>query len=196
MQTAFRSEERFSQAEFHEWLRDYSRWAPGRHELIDGRIVVTPPAGFPHSDVVAKLVALLLVHVESRGLGKVRESSAGYEFPSGDTLAPDVSFISNARLATGPPPERGKLYGSVPDLAIEVLSDSTAKRDRTEKREIYALNGVEEYWLVDTDAREVTVLHRDATRFAKEERILAGRIRSRVLPDLVLSIEDIFSNLS
>jgi Uma2 family endonuclease len=83
----------------------------------------------------------------------------------------------------------------VPDLAIEVLSDSTAKRDRTEKKEIYALNGVDEYWLVDTDAHEVMVLCRDGKALVTKASVRSGRISSRVLPDLELSIEDVFRGL-
>jgi Uma2 family endonuclease len=195
MQTAFRSEERFTQAQFCEWLREYGRLAPGRYELIGGRIVMTPPAGFPHSNVIVALVSILHRHVAELGLGQVLESSAGYELPSGDTLAPDASFISNARLAAGAPPERGKFFGIVPDLAIEVLSDSTAKRDRTEKKELYALNGVDEYWLVDTDAHEVTVLCRDGKALMTRESVRRGHVPSRVLPDLELSIEDVFRGL-
>ena len=59
-------------------------------------------------------------------------SSAGYDLPSGDTLEPDVSFLSAARLAAGPAPERGRFLRIVPDLVVEILSDSTAKRDRGE----------------------------------------------------------------
>ena len=36
MQTAFRSEERFTQAQFCDWLQEYGRWAQGRYELIGG----------------------------------------------------------------------------------------------------------------------------------------------------------------
>jgi len=195
MQTAFRSEERFTQAQFYDWLREYGRWAKGRYELIGGRIVMTPRAGYPHSKVIVELVAILHRYVKERGLGEVLESSAGYELPSGDTLAPDASFISNARLGAGPAPERGKFFGIVPDLAIEVLSDSTATRDRTEKKEIYALNGVDEYWIIDTDSHEVTVHRRDGAQLVAEEPLRSGPIRSRVLPDLTLSVEDLFRDL-
>ena len=195
MQTAFRSEERFTQAQFYDWLREYGRWAKGRYELIGGRIVMTPPAGFPHSKVIVKLVTILLPHVEKRGLGEVFESSAGYELPSGDTLAPDASFISTGRLAAGPPPEHGKFFGIVPDLAVEVLSDSSVKRDRIEKKEIYALNGVDEYWIIDTDSHEVTVHRRDGAQLVAEEPLRSAPIRSRVLPDLTLSVEDLFRDL-
>jgi len=42
-----------------------------------------------------------------------------------------------------------------PDLAIEILSKSTAKRDKTIKKEDYAYHGVREYWIIDTDKQKV-----------------------------------------
>jgi Uma2 family endonuclease len=40
-----------------------------------------------------------------------------------------------------------------PLLAVEILSPSTASRDRGKKRRIYLEAGIEEYWIVDIDAR-------------------------------------------
>ena len=45
-----------------------------------------------------------------------------------------------------------------PDLVVEILSPSTAERDRGYKRALYAQHGVKEYWVVGTDAGVITVL--------------------------------------
>ena len=45
-----------------------------------------------------------------------------------------------------------------PDLVVEILSPSTARRDLTFKRRLYAKHGVKEYWQVNIDERRVTVL--------------------------------------
>ena len=42
-----------------------------------------------------------------------------------------------------------------PLLVIEILSSSTAARDRGLKRRIYQQAGIPEYWIVDLDARLV-----------------------------------------
>ncbi len=49
-----------------------------------------------------------------------------------------------------------------PDLVIEIASAGTRRRDKGRKRAIYEREGVGEYWMVDPDAGQVTVLHRPA----------------------------------
>jgi Uma2 family endonuclease len=40
-------------------------------------------------------------------------------------------------------------------LAVEVLSPSTIRTDRGEKRDLYQRKGVPEYWIVDVDSRAI-----------------------------------------
>ncbi len=192
--TPFRSEERFTQQEFFEWLQRRPAADVNHYELIRGRIVMSPPAGWPHGSLGSRINARLYGVVERYGLGIVQDSSAGYDLPSGDTLEPGVSFISQARFDAGPAPVRGRFLGIVPDLAVEILSKSTARRDRGEKKAIYEQCGVGEYWIVDPDRRVVTVYHLGDAGYGTGERIRAGRIASHVLPQLELTVEDLFAD--
>ena len=192
--TVFRSEERFTQQEFFEWLQRRPASDVNHYELIRGRIVMSPPAGWPHGSLESRINARLYGVVEAHGLGVVQGSSAGYDLPSGDTLEPDVSFISKQRFAAGPAPVRGRFLGIVPDLAVEILSKSTARRDRGEKKTIYEQCGVTEYWIVDPDRRVVTVYRLADGRYGAGERVGAGRIPSQVLPQLELPVEDLFAD--
>ena len=45
----------------------------------------------------------------------------------------------------------------IPTLAIEILSPSTARRDREHKRRIYLRAGVQEVWILDTKAQRIEV---------------------------------------
>ena len=45
-----------------------------------------------------------------------------------------------------------------PDLVVEILSPSTANRDWTTKRQLYARHGVKELWVVDPDAKIAWVM--------------------------------------
>jgi Uma2 family endonuclease len=192
VETAFRSEERYTQAEFFDWLQERPRHDTNHYELLGGHIVMTPPAGSPHSSIEARVCAVLVQYVDARSLGVVHGSSAGFELPSGDTVEPDVSFVSAATLAANPPTPDGKFYRMVPDLVVEILSRTTARRDRIEKKRIYEKNAVKEYWIVSNRPREVTVYRLSGAGFAKPVHVMSGVIESRVLPGLAVPLSAIF----
>lgn len=193
-QTAFISTETFTQDEFEAWLADLPSWDENHYELINGSVVMTPPAGWPHGNTEARIVYSLTGCARQYQLGEVFGSSTGYRLPSGDTLEPDASFISYARLQAGPAPQRGKFLEIVPNLVVEVLSATTAARDRTEKRMVYERNGVEEYWLVDTDRRTITVFRLSAGGYGTPLTFgPADVLTSVVLPQLSLLVSEVFA---
>ena len=198
METAFRSDERFTQEEFWDWLETVPSSDVHRYELLGGRIVMTPPAGWGHGYVESNLQRLIAPHVHAARLGRTLGSSAGYDLPTGDTLEPDFSFISNERWGAGPKVRSdGKGFlATVPDLVLEILSPSTATRDRTEKKDAYAASGIDEYWIVDPAKRRVMVFSRAAATFGSSETFSAGAITSHVLPALRITVEEIFGDLS
>ena len=191
--TAFRSDELFSQKEFRRWVERRPRADINRYELIDGRIVMTPPAGQAHGSIEIHLARFIGEHVAANKLGRAFGSSAGYDLPSGDTLEPDLSFITHARMAAGPQTGPNQFLRVVPTLVIEILSPSTGRRDRTEKRSIYERNGVDEYWIVDPPHRMVTVFHLDEGGYDAGTTFSSGIVRSRVLPKLRLAIAKLFT---
>ena len=144
---------------------------------------MTPPAGWGHGEIEARLIRILADFVETNKLGKVFGSSTGYNLPSGDTLEPDMSFISAEHWAQGPQVGRGHFLRIVPNLVVEILSPATAHRDRVEKKKIYETNGVDELWLVDPLRREVTVFQLAAGKYNHGRRIgTRSTLRSQILP--------------
>jgi Uma2 family endonuclease len=192
-QPIFESINTLEPAEFAAWVEARERLGdPDRYELLSGRVVVSPPAGWPHGEIEAAVATLLGAHVRAHGLGRTFGSSQGFELPTGDTVAPDVSVVSAERWSTTTP-ITGKFLRVVPELVVEILSESTASRDRGEKKGIYGKAGVLEYWIVDTRARTVTVFTGDGERF-DAGRILSEReeLQSRVLPALQLLVASLF----
>ena len=59
-----------------------------------------------------------------------------------DYLCPDIMIVCDRKQL------KGSFYNGVPRFIVETLSPSTAKRDKTEKKDIYETAGVEEYWIV------------------------------------------------
>ena len=134
-----------------------------RYELLDGELIMAPAPNLEHQRIDAKLGWRLAQFVEERDLGEVFFAPCDVVLSNTDVVQPDLLFVSNERshLLLG-----GANVLGAPDLAVEILSPSTAGRDRTLKRGLYAKHGVKEYWLVDPDAQTVTVLRLDGGAFA------------------------------
>ena len=164
----------------------------GHYELLNGRVVVNPPAGYPHGEIGSNVQRLLATFVWDRKLGRVFDSSQGFELPSGDTVEPDHAFVSRERWAAAPTPEPGRFLRVVPDLIVEVLFGRTASQDRGEKKAIYERNGVLEYWLVDPRSEEVTVFHAVAGRFdGGSVYTCTDRVSSQALQGLTIDVRDL-----
>lgn len=189
---AFISETILSQAEFAAWTARHPADDPNRYELLSGRVIMNPPSSWPEGEGEGDVLARVRTHVRAGALGRVFGPSQGYELPTGDTVAPDVSYISQARWEAGPRPMQGEFLRIVPDLAIEVISPTTERRDRVEKRILYAQSGVREYWLVDLRRREITVHVREGEGQFGPGRVYRDRdpLVSQVLPGLTAQVAD------
>jgi len=86
---------------------------------------------------------------------------------------------------------------AAPDLVVEILSPGTRRRDKGRKRAVYEREGVSEYWIVDPEARSITVLRRpgadggltDVTvlNLAKDEMLA-----SPLFPGLTIPLRGVF----
>jgi Uma2 family endonuclease len=125
-----------------------------RYEVIAGELYVTPAPGTLHQRVSTRLSAMLERFCEEDGAGTSYHAPYDVLFGEGDYLEPDLIFVRRDREA-----EVIKDHAAVgaPDLVVEILSDSTARRDKGIKRERYAAYGVSEYWIIDADAKHIEV---------------------------------------
>jgi len=80
----------------------------------------------------------------------------------------------------------------VPELAFEIVSPSSEKRDYDEKPEEYLAFGVQEYWIVDAAKEEVRILRRVGGRWDKRIVRAPETCRSAVLPGFEISCQKIF----
>jgi Uma2 family endonuclease len=126
-----------------------------RYEVIDGELYVTPSPNPVHTRIAFNLAQLLEAFAAKHQLGWVVPAPVDVLLGEDDYVQPDVVFLRRERGAKVT--ERG--IEVPPDLVVEVLSPSTAFRDRGLKRERYARFGVPEYWIIDPAARRVEVYH-------------------------------------
>jgi Uma2 family endonuclease len=189
----FKSEETYTLNDFLALIEEgfYAK-DKQRYELINGRIVMSPPATYGHGESGFLVSVKLGSYILDNGLGMGLDSSAGFILPSGDLVQPDFAFISKERLSAGPPPDRHQFGQIVPNLVVEILSPSTKKIDLSEKRAIYEKNGVDEYCVLDTDLRRLTAFQMSAQGYG-EGRVFQENdlIISSVLPGLHCSVREL-----
>lgn len=162
-----------------------------RWEILDGDLVREPAPRPFHQIIADSLLVLLRQFVVERGFGLVISSPLDVVLSEENVLQPDIVFIPKDRWAIV---TEENLWGA-PALAVEVLSPATTHRDRAVKRKIYERFGVEEYWIVDPERKEIEVLSRTEAGYARRDLLREGdALTSPLFPGLSLPLTQIFWN--
>lgn len=135
------------------WTAEDVRQLPedgNRYECVGGVLLVSPSPRQVHQKAVFELFRLLVDFVRGHAVGDLLGSPADIALTPDDLVQPDL-FVARVRLDAPTPWNWPDITGL--SLAIEVLSPSTATHDRIVKRTYYQRIGVDEYWIVDLDAR-------------------------------------------
>jgi Uma2 family endonuclease len=168
-------------------LQDTAR--PGvRYELIDGELLVSPSPTSPHQLVVDAFMFRLYGYCRQHGIGRAVTSPADLRLERESIMQPDV-FVVPADI---PIPWSGWADVTRLLLAVNVLSPSTARGDRTVKRSFLQRNRVPEYWIVDHHARVVERWRPDDER----PEILAGTLAWHPVAatePLVIALPELFT---
>lgn len=160
-----------------------------RAELIEGEFFVTPSPTSRHQRIVGNLFVLLRDVVSTHSLGELFVSPLDVVLPSGDVVQPDLLFVATANLSIVQDRIRG-----VPDHVVEVVSQTAPERDRIVKRDLYARNGVKEYWVVDEERRNVEVYVLNETSYGAPGLFEASDvIESTVLAEISFPVAAIFA---
>ena len=159
-------------------------------ELVYGFVRQPPAPRYGHQSVVTRLASLLDANVRQHGLGQVCVSPVDVVLDEASALVlqPDVVFIASRRLHI----VRDRIWGA-PDLAVEVLSPGTARRDRTTKLDWYRRYGIAEVWLVDPKHHSIEVIARSTDPETRTLHTGETRIRSLVIPGWDASAADVFA---
>lgn len=122
-----------------------------RYEVIDGELYVTPAPALKHQAAVGELYRLVAEYLDRHRVGYAFMAPADVTFSERRGVQPDLLVMP---LLNRRRPERFEDVGHL-HLAVEVLSPTTARADRVAKRTVYREEGVDEYWIVDLDARTI-----------------------------------------
>ncbi|MDF2722039.1 MAG: hypothetical protein K0Q59_1714 [Paenibacillus sp.] len=178
-----------------------------RYEIINGKtIMMSPSPNINHSTVIANLTRLFGNYLNGK---KCRNFTDGVDvhLDEHNTVIPDSMIICNKDII-----KRDGIYGA-PDLVVEVLSPSTARHDKLEKKALYEKHGVKEYWIINPADKsiEVYLLKDKAYRLddvytvfpdwqwekltEEEKGQVALSLQVSLYDDLILKLEDIFEDV-
>jgi len=137
------------------------------YESFEGRNYLMSPVGYHHSKVnlfMAPLIKSLLFAQQKDGLYEVTQDA--WVIPrEGGFIAPDIAVFKKPVKVFN-----DKVIG-VPVFAVEVLSPSTGRKDRTAKKAYYEKIGIGEYWIVDPLNKTIEVYKLDKNNAYRLEDI-------------------------
>jgi Uma2 family endonuclease len=114
-----------------------------QYEIFDGVLELKPSPTTTHQRISHNIDWLLTDSCRNEYI--LMSAPIDVILSKTETRQPDIVMIHRSREHII---EEKAIVGP-PDHVIEILSPSTAKKDRTKKKESYARFGVEEYWIVD-----------------------------------------------
>lgn len=157
-------------------------------ELIDG-VLVEKSMGWYESTLAQILGGMLQEHLRQHKCGLGLGADAALKLFDGQVRMPDLCFVSRDRV-TKADPKRGALPALVPNLAVEVLSESNTEHEMQRKLQDYFAAGVELAWLIDRQTRSAKA-YSAADRFeviSSDGVLDAGP----VLPGFIVSLAALF----
>lgn len=163
-----------------------------RKQLVEGEVVVNEPKAI-HGVLQWRLALALGRWIEAgpeRGLGMM---PTDVRMDDRNVYGPDLLWFGAEHV----PADLDAYPERVPDLCVEIRSQSTWRYDIGAKQRVYEAGGLPELWLVD-DASESVLIYRRSTPKSPtfDTTLELGRgetLTSPQLPGFELSLERLFA---
>ncbi len=157
-------------------------------ELEEG-ILVEKPMGWYESCIAATIVIGIGIFLKTHELGQVLTADGSLKILPGIVKIPDVSFISWSRFPKEKLPRR-PIPALIPDLVVEVLSETNTRKEMDAKLVRYFESGVRLVWYIDPATRSATVYN--AADQGVEIPPTGQLDGGEVLPGFTLSLMSLF----
>jgi Uma2 family endonuclease len=163
-----------------------------QYEIIDGELFVTAAPIPRHQKISGNLFLVIGPYVEAHDCGELYFGPLDVVMSNHDVVQPDLLYIANEHsdLMT-----KKNLQG-VPDFAVEILSESTRRKDEVLKLKRYELFGVAEYWIVDPKRDRIRVYKRDGEQLKLVNEASAENddvLTAPFFPGLDISVRRVFA---
>jgi Uma2 family endonuclease len=140
-------------------------------ELSDGFLEILPMPKFSHQLIVRFILKAFEAFIEPRGLGVVIFAPLRVRLWPGRFSEPDIVFMLSKHRERA-----GEDFWEGADLVVEVVSPDpdSRKRDLKTKRADYAKAGIPEYWIIDMELKQITVLRLNSKRYVVHGKFGVG----------------------
>jgi Uma2 family endonuclease len=163
-----------------------------RHELVEGDFYVTPAPTSHHQTVSRRLQHALMTQLEDKGLAFVFDAPFDVILADTTVVEPDLAIIRASRRELIS--KRG-LEGP-PDVAVEILSESSKGQDQFLKKTVYARFGIPEYWLIEPELGFVTINRLVDGAYEEHQRLdRASTLTSPEFPEVSIPLTPVFKPL-
>ncbi|WP_372631402.1 Uma2 family endonuclease [Cohnella sp.] len=162
-----------------------------RYEISDGVLELMIPAPTTtHQSFVYELQYKL--NASCRNEYIIYSSPIDVILSATEVRQPDLIMIHRSRM--GIVQKRG--INGAPDLAVEITSEHSRRRDKVQKRIAYAKYGVPEYWIIDLSNFTLEQYVLDGERYELAEVYAEDEIvRSEIVTCAAFSMNEIVRSL-
>ena len=175
------------------------------YELINGEQYMMARPNINHVQVELNITSIFDRYLEGKVCRPFNEADVFLN--EENNVVPDVMIVCDPEKV-----EDDGIHGA-PDLIVEILSKSTAKRDTNDKFKLYEKCGVKEYWIVDPFIKSVTVYHLINGKYehhcrcqyftpeqyeslsVKDKADVTSEIKVSLYDDFVVQVKDIFKRV-
>lgn len=170
-------------------------------EKINGVIYnMSPSGGFLHSQINGNIYHILRSQLKT-SVCAVSVENLDLYLSEDEYVIPDIMLICDRNQI------KKDKYRGVPRFVVETLSPATALKDRTVKKEKYALLGIDEYWIVSPKERSVEVYYLEEKQYhlvssyilvedVEDKNYNAEAVLTlKAMPAVAIVLKDIFKDI-
>lgn len=176
----------------HFTYADYAEWPEyPRYELFNGEATEMSAPSIDHQEISMALsieLGTFLKGKKCKLLASPVDVRINYKTRDNTVLQPDLIIVCDESKI-----ENRKCCLGAPDMAIEILSESTRHIDMLKKFNIYLEAGVREYWIVSPEDKIITVHVLENNNYVTRNYGEGDTIQVHVLDGCKISLADIFA---
>lgn len=177
-----------------------------REELIGGKVVMMAPASAEHVYTAGSIYNIFKNYLKGKNCIPFSDGLLVH-------LTDENKFVPDMMVVCDRSKIKSDGVHGAPDLVVEVLSPSTAKDDRTRKKEVYEACGVPEYWLVSPTDKSIEIYLLESGKYVlhdvytvrpdwvlkqmtdEERAAIVTEFKCHLYDDLIIRLDDIFGDL-